>query len=146
MNEIEIQKLWNTYYPKVYGYFFRRVTSISDVEDITSIVLTSFFKTLLDPEKHQKIQNLDYYLWKIAHNQLASFINLKSKQPIFVSLEEEFFIGVEYKTIDKVKLHNQIQSIFSFAEKNFNQTDVQILRLNLEEELNSTQIGQKLRL
>lgn len=144
MTEIEIQKLWNVYYPKVYGYFFRRVTSVSDVEDITSIVLTGFFKTLLDSEKYQKIKNIDNYLWKIAHNQLASFINLKSKQPIFVGLEEEFVVGVEHKTINKLKLHNQTQSIFSFAEKNFNQTDVQILRLNLEEELNSTQIGQKL--
>lgn len=86
MNEEEFEKTWNEYYPKVYGYFFRRVSQRTDVEDLTSTTLSVFY------QKHigTTITNPNAYLWKIAHFQLLAYIKNKSKSPIYVSIEENF--------------------------------------------------------
>jgi DNA-directed RNA polymerase specialized sigma24 family protein len=35
MQDSDVEKQWSEYYPKVYGYFFRRLNSREDVEDLT---------------------------------------------------------------------------------------------------------------
>jgi DNA-directed RNA polymerase specialized sigma24 family protein len=77
MSNFNINAEWEIYYPKVYGYFFRRLNNRLDVEDLTSLVLSQFFQTLLDQEKASRILNQNAYLWKIARNQLATFIDTK---------------------------------------------------------------------
>ena len=87
MNSYNIEKLWMEYYPKVYGYFFRRVSNRVDIEDLTSITLEIFMDNILNPEK--QIRNRNGFLWKIAHNQLLVFINTKSKKPILFNFDED---------------------------------------------------------
>ena len=88
MTTINLDTQWQIYYPKVYGYFFRRVNNRLDVEDLTSLVLTYFFEALSNPEKASKIKSPNAYLWKIAYNQLMVFITNKSKEPVPVGLDD----------------------------------------------------------
>lgn len=92
MSQFNLDSVWEEYYPKVYGYFFRRVDAREDVEDLTSMTMTQFCQTLKNSEKAKKIKNSNAYLWKIAHHQLADFIHSKSKRPITVGLDENFKI------------------------------------------------------
>ena len=87
---INLDKEWENYYPKVYGYFFRRLNNRLDVEDLTSLVLKDFFEVLINPQKSQKVTNKNCYLWKIAYNYLADFIKVKQKKLLTISYDENF--------------------------------------------------------
>jgi RNA polymerase sigma-70 factor, ECF subfamily len=95
-------ELWDNYYPKVFGYFYRRLNNHQDVEDLCSVTLASFFACL----KKGNVQNYNALLWKIAHNQLVSFIRSKSKNPISIDLslsENQFDTQVENGRSDNYK-------------------------------------------
>jgi RNA polymerase sigma factor (sigma-70 family) len=111
---INLDKEWEIYYPKVYGYFFRRVNNRLDIEDLTSLVLNDFFKVLTDETKSQKVTNKNGYLWKIAYNYLADFIKLKSKKPLIVSYEENF--EVQNQALEKFETQEFKQKISNLKE------------------------------
>jgi RNA polymerase sigma-70 factor, ECF subfamily len=83
--EDNYNKLWDDYYPKVFGYFYRRVNNRQDVEDLTSLTLAGFFVAIQKSE----ILNQNALIWKIAHNQLVSFIRTKSKNPISIDFSTD---------------------------------------------------------
>ena len=63
ITESSLFALWDELYPKVYAYFLRRVDNRLDVEDLTSITLTSFL------EKYRR--NPDKINNKYAENNLS---------------------------------------------------------------------------
>jgi RNA polymerase sigma factor (sigma-70 family) len=91
---IHQQELWNEYYSKVYGYFFKRVFVKEDVEEITTTTMNAFFQSLYDNTKSPSITNHHGYLWQIAKNQLYSYIKTKSSN---VNLNIEDFDNFEAK-------------------------------------------------
>ena len=60
-NQIDkITNLWNELYPRVYGYFYRRIDNQTAVEDLTASVLSSFLKNV----ENGKIKKNNFgYLW-----------------------------------------------------------------------------------
>jgi len=111
MTQSQITETWNEYYPKIYGYYFRRLSNQADVEDLTSITLTSFLEVLINPDK--QLANPHGFLWKIAHNQLCVFIKNKTKNPIPISLNENFEIDPE---IEDYKSGYQTQRVSKLME------------------------------
>ena len=87
MSNDNLETQWKEYYPKVFGYFFRRLNEKHEVEDLTSLVMHSFFKAMYVDKR--QITNPHAYLWQIARNQLNAYIKQKSKQPIHVSWEDD---------------------------------------------------------
>jgi RNA polymerase sigma-70 factor, ECF subfamily len=83
--EDNYNKLWDDYYPKVFGYFYRRVNNRQDVEDLTSVTLAGFFANI----SRSEVLNQNALIWKIAHNQLVSFIRSKSKNPVSIDLSSD---------------------------------------------------------
>lgn len=96
-------KLFDEYYPKVFGYFFRRVNNRQDVEDLTSISISGFFDNIA---KYQII-NRNALIWKIAHNQLVNFIRSKSKIPVSINF------STDYEIIDD-QIENQRSDNYKF--------------------------------
>jgi RNA polymerase sigma factor (sigma-70 family) len=88
MSSQQIQELWYEYYPKVYGYFFRRLESVEDVEDLTCVTLEQFLDTMSDSAK--VIRSPHAYLWKIAYYQLVDFVRQKNKTPLPLALDDQF--------------------------------------------------------
>jgi|LakMenEpi03Aug12_release.lakeMendotaPanAssembly.Ray.scaffolds.fasta_scaffold78676_3 DNA-directed RNA polymerase specialized sigma24 family protein len=86
MTQKQIQNSWEEYYPKVFGYFFRRLNNQADVEELTSLVLTKFINKISN--QNTTLENPHGYLWKIARSSLADFINHKVKQPTTLSLDD----------------------------------------------------------
>ena len=93
MSYYTIENQWKQYFPKVYGYFFRRIDAKIDVEDLTSLVMESFINALNNPDKI--LSNPNGYLWRVAHNHLVDYIKHKSKQPKTFSLDENFDIVID---------------------------------------------------
>lgn len=79
----EITNLWNELYPRIYGYFYRRINNISVVEDLTALTLSIFLENV----QNGKIEKTNFgYLWQIARNSLFEYCRQKSKN--FISLSD----------------------------------------------------------
>jgi RNA polymerase sigma factor (sigma-70 family) len=112
-----IEALWETYYPKVYGYFYRRISSVQDVEDLTSIVLTQFIRSLKDNTK--TIANPNGFLWKTAYFHLVDFIKSKSKKPISIPFEDDFEANDDLENrIEAQVLNEKLEKILLYAQSN----------------------------
>ena len=64
---------WKTRYDQVYGFFYRRVNSRFDVEDLTMETLERSYIT------EKKIDNPNGFLWGIARNKMLEYIRYKGK-------------------------------------------------------------------
>lgn len=142
MSNFNINAEWEIYYPKVYGYFFRRLNNRLDVEDLTSLVLFQFFQTLADPQKSSRILNQNAYLWKIARNQLATFINNKSKQMIVVGFDDNIDAidsDLENSTSNEYKL--RIEKLLECVKKALSGIDFSIVNYSLIEDRKSPEVA-----
>ncbi len=125
MNQTNIDKLWEEYYPKVYGYFYRRINIREDVEDLTSIVLTIFLTKLL--ENPEKITRPNGLLWKIAYNHLVDYIDNKRKKPIPITIENDFIAPTDLETeLQAKELEQKLSQILSFARLTFSEEEYMI--------------------
>jgi RNA polymerase sigma factor (sigma-70 family) len=147
MSYTNINSEWEFYYPKVYGYFFRRLDNRLDVEDLTGSVLFQFLDIILDEEKGSRILNKNAYLWKIAHNQLVKFINTRSKNTIFVGLDDNFEIVDEKAEIQKSSYYNyRVENLLLCIKQNLNGVDYNIVNLSLVEDRKSPEVAEILSL
>lgn len=147
----EIQESWNYWYPLVFGYFYRRVNSRQDVEDLTANTLTALF---LNPE----VQNPKGFVWQTARNQLYKFIDQKTKHPEnshfdIQNYENSFSIYSEPQNSfvsENTNLENQyssnyqskIQELVKCCKNHLEENDYNMICLSVMEEKNSTEIGQ----
>lgn len=140
MTDREITNIWNEYYPKVFGYFYRRLNNQEDVEDLTSISLSSFLKKVSDPDF--EITNRNAYLWRICHNQLNTLIRNKSKSPAVVPYDEAWV--PDDKTLENQRskeFTERMSSLKKCIAKNCKSEDVSIIELSYFEELSSDEIA-----
>lgn len=70
------QDNYNYWYNLVYAYFYRRVNTQQDADDLTSSVLSDFFMY------EGEVKNPIALIWTMARNQLKSFIYQKTKTPL----------------------------------------------------------------
>ena len=139
MTDYELKLFWDNYYPKVFGFFFKRVQSLSDVEDLTSLIMTQILQKLAD---QHEIENLHSYLWKMCRYKLHDYINQKKNLPNLVELKEYDDDGLLTSPQSTYKI--QADEILKFAKSYIKDDEYFILEMNLIQEFNSTEIGQKL--
>ncbi|MEI6728211.1 MAG: sigma-70 family RNA polymerase sigma factor [bacterium] len=87
----DYETMFELYYPKLYGYFFRRINNKADVEDLVMVTITNFFEVI----KKKDLEFPANYLWKIAHNQLVNFYSFNSIHKMPIGFED-------IETIDKL--------------------------------------------
>jgi len=90
-------KLYDEYYPKIFGYILRRVANLEIAQDITS---EAFFKVLKKLWQF-RWQNISFSAWlyRIANNEIANYYR---KNRYLVSLE----ILRDEQGFEPVALHN----------------------------------------
>ena len=139
---------WKTRYDQVYGYFYRRVNTKSDVEDLTMETLERFYFT------EKKIENPNAFLWGIARNKMLEYIRYKGKNQFqelvdwaeiengrdnFNELQDnwlEEYRSSEYQAkLDRLKecTKNQLSDL-----------DREIVDLCISEDFKSAEVAQKL--
>jgi RNA polymerase sigma-70 factor (ECF subfamily) len=145
MTNSEIQETWNELYPKVFGYFYRRVNVREDIEDLTSIVLTSYLEKLMD--NPDSLKNPLGYLWRIAHNQLVNYIRNKSKKPVSVVFDDTFQLIDESLEEKRCKAYtDRLGSLKKCMESHASGDDLKIISLSILEEMKSPEVAKKLKL
>ncbi|MEM1312261.1 MAG: sigma-70 family RNA polymerase sigma factor [Patescibacteria group bacterium] len=142
MSDDVLRRTWKEYYPKVYGYFFRRITNKTDVEDLTSIVMTKFLNLFQDENKLNKIKNRHAYLWKIAHNQLVYFIKTQQKKAIEIGFGDDYFeIDNQIEHAYSTRYQHKIQCLLECIDQSLKDQDAQIVKMAFIEEKSSKSIG-----
>ena len=145
MSPNEIEELWKEYYPKVFGYFFRRVDNRQDVEDLTSLVLTAYLNAL--SERRDEIKNPHGYLWRIAHNYLVNFIKNKTKNPVFVAFTEDLEVIDESIEIHRSERFNaKTQDLMQCVKDNLPELDFKIVELIVMFDRKSAEVAEELNL
>lgn len=113
--QINLEEEWKYWYPRVYGYFFKRVDNQFEVEELTANTLNTSFLA-------SNVKNFKGYLWRVAHNYLVTYIRTKSINPITVGWEEELEKeNYEYATFD---LDEEVENSRS---KNYDRAVTQII-------------------
>ena len=131
------QEEWNQWYSKVYGYFYRRVNTAYEAEELTAATLNDFYL--------KKEVRSDYGLmWAIAKNKFRDFLKAKSRQPSMADIEdipENLLVSKStyspHYSIKMEKLHNCIQNQLQFQ-------DLKIVELSIVCDFDSRRIGEEM--
>ena len=145
-NTTNFQVEWEYWYPRVYGYFYKRISSKIEVEDLTANTLTTVFLA-------KDVINIQGYMWKVAHNYLVRYIDTKSKSPIVVGWDEnqswipdENSLQTEDETISSVYSTKMANLRICTENQLANDEEKSLIQLSVYEEKNSTEIGNYLNL
>jgi RNA polymerase sigma factor (sigma-70 family) len=141
-NSVNLQEQWEYWYPRVYGYFYKRVNDKTEVEDLTANTISTVFMA-------KNVQNTQAYMWKVAHNYLVKFINTKTTSYMIVALDENIDVwqpdDVDIYTEETVSSHYS-QKLAQLKECIANRlsepSDIKLIELCIYQEKNSTEVGE----
>jgi len=138
---------WQARYDQVYGYFYRRVSSRADVEDLTMETLENFYFT------EKKIDSPNAFLWGIARNKILEYIRYKGKNQFQELFEDkEDFDGSNANQLQDEWLENyrsseyhaKLERLKECAKNQLSELDLEIVNLSILEDFKSLEVAQKL--
>jgi RNA polymerase sigma factor (sigma-70 family) len=143
MTETEIAQTWQEWYPKVYGYFFRRIEDQMAVEELTATVMEAFI--MKQATSDQNISFPKAYMWRICHNALASYIRDKSKSVIDnVDLEICEPIDQSIENYRSEWYSSKVKELINCAQKSVSSEEFEIIELSILDDKKSHDVAQTL--
>lgn len=142
MTESEANKIWERWYPLVYGYFFRRINKRQDVEEMTANTISSLILK-------EGVTNPQAFTWQTARNQLKLYYTKKAKQPGIVNIEDLSLETESFKHSDKVYSENYLAFINRLKDclsRNLSDLEKKIVNMAVVEEEKSNYIAETLNL
>lgn len=140
-SEGRFNQLFEKFYPKIYGYFFRRVSNRTDVEDLSMVTLTNFFEVL----RKKELEFPESYLWKIAHNQLVNFYSFSSKHKIAVGYDDieniEHLIDPNIEENRSPYFKMRVESLLQCLKKNLEINDYKLVQASIFDGKNSIELS-----
>jgi RNA polymerase sigma-70 factor (ECF subfamily) len=137
MSDSFSKSLWDQYYAKVYGYFYRRIDDKFLVEDLTAETLNDFFLG----SKNSSMQ----YLWGIARNKLYGFLRQKYKDNA-LNLEDEDKILVDFGQHYGNHFLEKVELLKECVKEQLTELDQDIVNLSISEDFNGKDLALKLNL
>jgi len=133
------EQLYNHYFPKIYGYVFKRVGHHETAEDIVSKTFTKVFLNLKDYE--HKGFTFGAWVYKIATNNLIDHYRSSSKKKDVVDIEniaepEAPGMGIDEQVDQHQKSDHVRQLLKELPEK-----DQQIVSLKYFAEMSGVEIA-----
>ena len=135
MNNNFSKSLWDEYYAKVYGYFYRRLDDKFLVEDLTAQTLNDFFL-------NSKILE-SQYIWGIAKNKLYGFLRDKYKSKI-VNLEDSENILINFGEHYSSHFLEKMELLKDCVKNQLSIIDQQIVNLSIQEDFNGREVATQL--
>ncbi|MFZ5392025.1 MAG: RNA polymerase sigma factor [Patescibacteria group bacterium] len=141
-DDLAFEQLYNLYFPKIYGFVYKRVGQKQICEDIVSEVFMKVFTNLKD----YRDQGMSFGCWvyKIATNKLIDYYRSGKKQMV-VGVEMMENIGskenIGEQTANKMEVE-EIQTVISTLAENYQQ----IINLKFFAELSNQEIAKILKI
>lgn len=96
------------YIEPIFRFCYRRLNSRYDAEDLASEILCH----ILDGMRRYKIESLEAWVWRIAHNRYARFLTDRKKRMELLSDQELSEMEIDYRQIDEVSVEDEFAPIF----------------------------------
>jgi RNA polymerase sigma factor (sigma-70 family) len=103
-NEDEIVK----HIEPVFGFCVKRVNNRHDAEDLASEIMVH----ILNGVKKYRIDSLEKWVWRIARNRYARFINMRNKRNETLSENDFTDVCDDYGFVDKLIIVDEYQQAF----------------------------------
>ena len=106
MNENEIVK----FIEPIFHFCVKRLSNRHDAEDLASEIMVH----ALNGMKKYQIDSLEKWVWRIAYNRYARFIDMRNKRSE-VPCENDFTdIQDDYDFVDKMFIVDEYQQVFKY--------------------------------
>ena len=98
------------YIEPIFRFCCKRLSNRYDAEDLASEIICH----ILEGMNKYQIESLDAWVWRIAHNRYARFIDARNKNQIVLSCEDELFDIADYSDIDEDNTQEQYEMVFRY--------------------------------
>ena len=98
------------YIEPIFRFCCKRLSNRYDAEDLASEIVCH----ILEGMNKYQIESLDAWVWRIAHNRYARFIDARNKNQIVLSCENELFDIADYSDIDEDNTQEQYEMVFRY--------------------------------
>lgn len=98
------------YIEPIFRFCCKRLSNRYDAEELASEIICH----ILDGMNKYQIESLDAWVWRIAHNRYARFIDNRNKNQIVLSCEDELFDIADYSDIDENNTQEQYETVFRY--------------------------------
>ena len=139
-NEHAFRQLFNTYRSKLYTYIFKITESKETAEDTVHDV---FLKLWTNKEKLTEIQNLNAYLYKMAHNHAYNGFRRMAKETL-VMAELERQHGYELSDPDDQLVRKEVRKFIYEAVNKLTPQQKEVFKMSRELGMKQEEIAQRL--
>ena len=101
------------YLKKIYGFSLTKTMDIDEAEELSAMITLEVYKSLL---KVEKIDNIDGYVYRIAHNVYARFIKEKMSAQTITNEEKDSLI-YDLQNNNNDEILNKIRSEITYLSK-----------------------------
>lgn len=98
------------YIEPIFRFCYKRLSNRCDAEDLASEIICH----VLEGMNKYQIESLDAWVWRIAHNRYARFIDNQNKNQIVLSCEDELFDIADYSDVDEYNTQEQYETVFRY--------------------------------
>lgn len=98
------------YIEPIYRFCCKRLSKRHDAEDLASEIICH----ILDGMNKYRIESFDAWVWRIAHNRYARFLDNRSKNPTVTTGDTELFELADYTDIDEETTEQQYETVFRY--------------------------------
>ena len=82
---IIVEELIESWLKQIYGFSLNNTSNQQDAEDLSQEIVYKLYKVLL---VRDDIENLESFIWRVAHNTLANYYRSKSRMGIVVDIKD----------------------------------------------------------
>lgn len=100
------------YIEPIFRFCCKRLSNRYDAEDLSSEIICH----ILDGMKKYKIESLDAWVWQIAHNRYARFMDAQNKAQMIPTEDEAIqnIIDSDYSYIDEESTEHEFEAVFRY--------------------------------
>lgn len=80
-----VEGILSKYLKQIFGFALKKCSNLQDAEDLSQDIMLKAFRTLII---HNDIENVEKFIWTIAHNTLANYYRDTKSQIIGVSIDD----------------------------------------------------------
>ncbi len=85
MTRQQAEKITTEYLNRIFGFALKRCKTLQDAEDLSQEIVTKIFHTLV---KRDDIENVEKFIWTIAHNSLSNYYRDNKQGFTGISIDE----------------------------------------------------------
>ena len=98
------------YIEPIFRFCCKRLSNRHDAEDLAGEIICY----ILEGMNKYKIESLDAWVWRIAYNRYARFIDNRNKNQVVLSCDDQLFDIADYSDVDEDDMQERYETVFRY--------------------------------